>query len=308
MTSRTLLFFQPIASTHFRHLIPSQIAPKRCIGTAHEVESTNISHARSIAEAPTKAKWHDAGHDPLPPTVFLLYPSQPLSHVARLILASLAPARPSVSFRSRTPNGSTFSWAGSTDVGHFIRDAARASEFRICIGEDATGAAPDGQHVQARISVEVPSFESRTRFLCRLPVVVQEELSKMEALKHQCDIEAHRENGDAGDVMEPITYLFGLSMVIIGYLSFLCQGREVSYSSVLRRSRWLELVSEGKALRKEIDKIAEDYDERLHQEKQEEASHTQEQTRPEEADSLAHEFQSEADRDTEAKADGERKL
>ncbi|KZT08197.1 uncharacterized protein LAESUDRAFT_697734 [Laetiporus sulphureus 93-53] len=421
MTFWALSFFRPIASTHFRHLVRSQVASKRCIGTAHEVESTNVSHARFIAEAPTKAKWHDSGHDvekggtqatgddldsltegkgklsptsshlfklilplgplraqinstsqnqdrtvptkPPPPTIFLLHPSQPLSHVARLILASLAPARPSVSFRSRTPNGSTFSWAGSTDVGHFIRDAARASEFEICIGEDATGAVPDGQNVQARISVEVPSFESRTRFLRRRLVVVQEELSKMEALKHQCDIEARRgarrmAMGGLGalvvywgtvarltfwdfgwDVMEPVTYLSGLSMVIMGYLWFLYQGREVSYSSVLQRSvstrrealyeargfdieQWLELVGEAKALRKEIDKIAEDYDERLHQEKQEEeASHTQEQTTREEADSLAHEFQGEVDtdkasaaadpeasRDTEAKADGERKL
>ncbi len=60
---------------------------------------------------------------------------------------------------------------------------------------------------------------------------------------------------------------------------FLYQGREVSYTSVLDRSvstrryalyesrgfdidRWIELVSEAKTLRKEISKIAEDYDER----------------------------------------------
>mgnify|MGYP007124449259 CR=1 FL=1 len=97
------------------------------------------------------------------------------------------------------------------------------------------------------------------------------------------------------DVMEPVTYLSGLSMVILGYLwyviavwldhnmgsrfiRFLYQGREVSYSSVLAQSisnrrnnlykargfdveRWADLTAERKALRKEIGRIAEDYEE-----------------------------------------------
>lgn len=36
--------------------------------------------------------------------------------------------------------------------------------------------------------------------------------------------------------MEPVTYLSGLTTVICGYLYFLYQGREVSYSSVLSSS------------------------------------------------------------------------
>lgn len=77
--------------------------------------------------------------------------------------------------------------------------------------------------------------------------------------------------------MEPITYLSGLSTVVVGYLWFLYQGREVSYSSVLARSitarrealyktrglgieRWSELISERKALRSEIARIARDYE------------------------------------------------
>jgi hypothetical protein len=79
------------------------------------------------------------------------------------------------------------------------------------------------------------------------------------------------------DVMEPVTYLSGLSMVICGYLWFLYQGREVSYSSVLHQSvstrrttlyekhgfdieRWEELVAEARQVRREIAKLAEDYD------------------------------------------------
>ena len=92
--------------------------------------------------------------------------------------------------------------------------------------------------------------------------------------------------------MEPVTYLSGLTMVIIGYLWFLYQGREVSYSSVLQHSvsarrealykargldveRWLDLIGERKALRREIGKIAEDYDERVWNARQEERDERQ---------------------------------
>ena len=60
--------------------------------------------------------------------MLLLHPSQPLSHVARLILASLAPGAHDVSFRSTTPSGRVVRWADSTDVADFIRDASRARE------------------------------------------------------------------------------------------------------------------------------------------------------------------------------------
>lgn len=248
---------------------------------------------------------------PPPPTVFLLHPSQPLSHVARLILAQLAPATPSISFRSTTPSSRTLQWADSTDVGDFIRDAARATEFVVRIGEDADSAEP-----RATIHVEVPSFADRTRFLRRKLSVVEEELREMEALKRACDREAHQGARrmavgglamlvvywgavarltfwDLGwDIMEPVTYLSGLSMVIMGYLWFLYQGREVSYSSVLQRSvsarrevlykargldvdLWLDRVAERKSLRAEIGRIAEDYDERMWKARQEERDERQ---------------------------------
>lgn len=112
------------------------------------------------------------------------------------------------------------------------------------------------------------------------------------------------------DIMEPVTYLSSLSMVILGYLwlvpdlfhtrytltsdRFLYQGREVSYSSMLDRSistrrqalykardfdidKWIDLMSELKGLRRELHRIAEDYDERRLQEddKQEETEESQ---------------------------------
>jgi calcium uniporter protein, mitochondrial len=73
-----------------------------------------------------------------------------------------------------------------------------------------------------------------------------------------------------------VTYLSGLSTVICGYLWFLYQGREVSYSSVLSQSistrramlynkrgldidRFIDLLAEQKAIRREVGRIAEDY-------------------------------------------------
>lgn len=78
--------------------------------------------------------------------------------------------------------------------------------------------------------------------------------------------------------MEPVTYLVGLTTVIGSYLFFLYNHREVSYRSVLNMTvskrqmklylhrgfdidRWEELVENGKALRREIGTIAEEYDE-----------------------------------------------
>ncbi|KAI8989238.1 hypothetical protein BD414DRAFT_330327 [Trametes punicea] len=333
---------------------------RRHATTAQEVENTNVSHSRFLAEASHKEKWKEgaseksAGQDagvseedfdsitegkgklsptashifklilPLehhrersqrksdndkvkspPPTVFLLHPSQPLSHVGRLILASLAPETPIISFRSATPRGNTIQWSESTDVADFIRDAARTREFTICIAD------PGEHEPHTEIPVEVPSFEDRTRFLRRRLAVVEKELAHMEELKKQCDEEAHRGARrmalggfgilvmywgvvarltfwDLGwDIMEPITYLSGLSTVILGYMWFLLRGREVSYSSVLHHSvsarrealykargldidRWLELVNEAKSLHKEISKIADDYDERRWKESEEE--------------------------------------
>ncbi|KAJ7075425.1 hypothetical protein B0H15DRAFT_894294 [Mycena belliarum] len=236
-----------------------------------------------------------------PPTVILLHPTQPLSHVSRLILASLAPATPDVSFRSASASGKQFQWSDSTDVGDFVRDAARAAKFSICIGYDPAPRTQSAEASEILLDVEVPTVADRTRFLRRRLAYVERELKKMEEMKHACDREARhgaRRMATAGfgilavywgtvarltfwdygwDVMEPITYLSGLSTVMAGYLWFLYQGREVSYSSVLDRSisarrealyktrgfdieRWMDLVTEGKSLRSEIRRISEDYE------------------------------------------------
>ncbi|KAI0321534.1 hypothetical protein OF83DRAFT_1051124 [Amylostereum chailletii] len=245
------------------------------------------------------------------PTVFLLHPSQPISHASRLILASLPGASSlDLSFRSISPNGQALQWSDSTDIGDFVRDAARATEFAIHITRSKSSSsgsmkksdkdqeASDQEHI---ITVEVPSFADRTRFLRLRLKRISKEIENMEGMKTQCDREAHRGAqrmaiGGLGmlvvywggvarltfwdygwDVMEPITYLSGLSTVICGYLWFLYQGREVSYSSILDRSvssrraalyksrgididHWNDLLAEARSLRNEIAQIAQDYD------------------------------------------------
>ncbi|KAG5639551.1 hypothetical protein H0H81_012222 [Sphagnurus paluster] len=259
---------------------------------------------------------HDSVFKPTPPTIILLHPSQPLSHVGRLISASLSPAVPVVSFRTTSSGGRIYQWSDSTDIGDFIKDAARSCKFSICLTYNPSSshhvmAQAEGRAVmddsesqdagETIIEVEIPTFENRTRYLRRRLVYIQKKLQSMESLKRQCDLEAQQGAkrmaiGGFGmlvvywgavarltfwdygwDVMEPITYLSGLSTVICGYLWFLYQGREVSYTSVLDRSisarrealyklrgldieQWMDLKAESRGLRKEITRIAEDYD------------------------------------------------
>jgi len=79
------------------------------------------------------------------------------------------------------------------------------------------------------------------------------------------------------DVCEPITYLAGLSTIMIGYLWFLWHNREVSYRSALnltvsRRQhalyeqkgfdvkKWEALIDEANVLRREVKQVADEYD------------------------------------------------
>lgn len=173
-----------------------------------------------------------------PPTIFLLHPNQPLSHVGKLIEASLPKQSENteISFRSVSSTQRHFEWSASTDIGDFIRDAARASSFSIHVTSPRAGLD------DFSLEVEVPSFADRTRFMRRRLAVIQNKLHKMEELKSQCDRDAHSGAKrvavggfamlvvywagvarltfwDYGwDLMEPITYLSGLSTVICGYL------------------------------------------------------------------------------------------
>lgn len=175
-------------------------------------------------------------------------------------------------------------WSSSTEIGDFIRDAARGKEFAV------------------EIRVGVSSFNDRTHYL---QVRLRKKARDLEALtkiKKECDYLAHRSAqrlamGGFGilvtwwaaiyyftfqtpygwDTMEPITYLAGLSTIMIGYLYFLWHNREVSYRAALHMTvsqrqsqlyasrgfdmqKWQNLIDEANSLRKEIKTIANEYD------------------------------------------------
>lgn len=182
-------------------------------------------------------------------------------------------------------------WSSSTEIGDFIRDAARGQEFTIEIE-----GAPEEIHVG------VPSFDERTYYLRMRLRKTSKKISEMADVKKKCDELAHKaaknvaKAGFAGivswwgvvyyltfqtelgwDVMEPVTYLVGLSTLIGGYVWFLYHNREVSYRSAMnftisRRQqklyqqhnfdprKWEILIDDGNSLRKEIKAVANEYD------------------------------------------------
>ncbi|KAF2493282.1 hypothetical protein BU16DRAFT_551205 [Lophium mytilinum] len=182
-------------------------------------------------------------------------------------------------------------WSSSTEIGDFIRDAARGQEFAV----EIEGAPND-------IRVGVPSFNDRTYYLRMRLRNTSGKISKMADVKKECDAIAHRgaqrvamggfgilcgwwylvyrltfETDLGWDVMEPVTYLVGLSTVIGAYIWFLYHNREVSYQSAMKFTiskrqgklyalkgfdlrKWETLIEDGNALRAEIKKVASEYD------------------------------------------------
>ena len=182
-------------------------------------------------------------------------------------------------------------WSPSTEIGDFIRDAARGKEFAVEI---------EGFPDQIRIGV--PSFNDRTHYLRQRLRKTSTKIMDMATIKKECDEAAHRgaqkvaiggaatlvgywyvvywltfETDLGWDTMEPVTYLVGLSTLICGYLWFLYHNREVSYRAALnltisRRQtklyqqrgfdlqRWQNLVEEANQLTKEIKQVASEYD------------------------------------------------
>ncbi|KAF2116339.1 hypothetical protein BDV96DRAFT_686719 [Lophiotrema nucula] len=182
-------------------------------------------------------------------------------------------------------------WSSSTEIGDFIRDAARGQEFAV----EIEGAPND-------IRVGVPSFNERTYYLRMRLRKTSKRISSMADVKADCDKLAHKGaqkvamagfgvllswwyvvyyltfQTDLGwDVMEPVTYLVGLSTLLGGYVWFLYHNREVSYRSAMnftisrRQSKlykdrgfdlhkWEQLVEEANSLRKEIKMVANEYD------------------------------------------------
>ncbi|KAF1911280.1 hypothetical protein BDU57DRAFT_543178 [Ampelomyces quisqualis] len=182
-------------------------------------------------------------------------------------------------------------WSSSTELGDFIRDAARGQEFAIEI---------EGAPYEIRVGV--PSFNDRTYYLRMRLRKTSTKIAEMADIKKECDHLAHKAAqrvagagfmGVVGwwgvvyyltfqtelgwDVMEPVTYLVGLSTLIGGYMWFLYHNREVSYRSAMnftisRRQqklyqakdfdlrKWETLIDDGNTLRREIKAVADEYD------------------------------------------------
>jgi hypothetical protein len=185
-------------------------------------------------------------------------------------------------------------WSQSTEIGDFIRDAARAKEFIVTIEGAPTGL--------EQIHVAVPSFDERTYFLRMRLRKISRRIQGLAEIKHECDALAHRgaqrvalggfgilsfwwyivykltfETELGWDTMEPVTYLVSLSTLMGGYLWFLYHNREISYRSALdftinaRQKKlyqmkgvdlqvWESLIDEANAIRREIKNIAAEYD------------------------------------------------
>ncbi|KAF1812163.1 putative calcium uniporter protein, mitochondrial [Eremomyces bilateralis CBS 781.70] len=182
-------------------------------------------------------------------------------------------------------------WSSSTELGDFIRDAARAKTFAVEIE-----GAPN------QIMVGVPSFKDRTYYLRMRLRKKSHQIAGMADLKKECNQLAHRgarrmalggfgvlvvywymvyrltfETDLGWEFMEPVTYLVGLSTLIGGYVWFLYHNREVSYQSAMNFSisrrqsklynqkgfdvhKWQTLIEEGNALRREVKAVASEYD------------------------------------------------
>ncbi|KAL7007976.1 hypothetical protein EMMF5_002625 [Cystobasidiomycetes sp. EMM_F5] len=236
--------------------------------------------------------------------MFLLHPRQPLSYIASLISAEVSPrgkepievsfhgAQESITQAKLESAPQTPQWAQATELGDFVQEAAQDSKFVIALHEE-------GQKPSIT-AIRVPTFEQRTQFLRARLGEVTTEIRSLLDIKSECDDLALKGakraafGGFAGlvgywgvvywltfhvygwDLMEPVTYLTGLTGIMGGYLWFLYHQKEISYRSVFEmssskrreqlydqkgfdRQRWKDLVDEGTELRRAIKKIAQDY-------------------------------------------------
>jgi hypothetical protein len=126
------------------------------------------------------------------PTAFLLHPSQPLSHLSRLIAGSL-PVKfrdceleylaltgpkerqeggPHLGERKRTKGRfQQVSWSQATDLADFVKQSCLNEKFKIVItprsisGQAVKGEEEGGEKMGMELEVVIPSFASRTTYL-----------------------------------------------------------------------------------------------------------------------------------------------
>ncbi|CAG9988628.1 unnamed protein product [Clonostachys byssicola] len=267
------------------------------------------------------------GTEKVEPLALLVHPQQPLSYVERLIQAEIPPLiadgrekLPGIVFRAEAEqdkdqekanrngdNVATYSglghegpgnkghvnwvrWSGSTEVGDFIRDAARGREFEIEI-----------EGCPQELRIRVPSFNDRTYYMRMSLRRMSRRVDRMAKIKNECDQIAHRsahriaQGGFAAlvgwwavvyyvtfhtemgwDLVEPITYLAGLTTIMGGYLWFLYISRDLSYKAAMNitvsrrqhalyqergfdQQTWDQLIQEVNLLRREVRIVASEY-------------------------------------------------
>lgn len=138
-------------------------------------------------------------------------------------------------------------WSSSTEMGDFIRDAARGREFAIEV---------EGYNLEMRVGV--PSFNDRTYYLRLRLRRMSRQIDQLAKIKKECDELAHQtahrlaQGGfalmagwwgvvyyvtfitDYGwDLVEPVTYLVGLSTIMGGYLWFMYISKDLSYKAAM---------------------------------------------------------------------------
>lgn len=280
----------------------------------------------TINETPKKQSPDDEQNS-ASPLALLVHPHQPLSYLERLIQAEIPPLKigsreksPDVVFwaevdeeatpeRSGTKGSNVASysglgregptrkdanwvrWSGSTEVGDFIRDAARGREFAV-----------DIEGYDKKLRVAVPSFKDRTHYMRMRLRRMSRQIDEMSRVKSQCDMVAHKgahrlaQGGFAAlaswwgtvyyvtfhtemgwDMVEPVTYLAGLTTIMAGYLWFLFISKDLSYKAAMNitvskrqnalyqeqgfnLTKWEHLVQQANMLRGEIKVIASEYD------------------------------------------------
>jgi hypothetical protein len=72
-------------------------------------------------------------------------------------------------------------WSNSTEMGDFIRDAARGREFAVEI---------EGYHAEVRVTV--PSFNDRTYYMRAQLRKMSRQIDELSSIKRECDLLAHR--------------------------------------------------------------------------------------------------------------------
>nr|6C5R_A Chain A, calcium uniporter [Metarhizium acridum CQMa 102]6C5R_B Chain B, calcium uniporter [Metarhizium acridum CQMa 102]6C5R_C Chain C, calcium uniporter [Metarhizium acridum CQMa 102]6C5R_D Chain D, calcium uniporter [Metarhizium acridum CQMa 102]6C5R_E Chain E, calcium uniporter [Metarhizium acridum CQMa 102]6C5R_F Chain F, calcium uniporter [Metarhizium acridum CQMa 102]6C5R_G Chain G, calcium uniporter [Metarhizium acridum CQMa 102]6C5R_H Chain H, calcium uniporter [Metarhizium acrid len=146
-----------------------------------------------------ETKTNKPKEDAVEPLALLVHPQQPLSYLERLIQAEIPPLLvkdreklPEIIFRAEADytggNGDTHwvRWSGSTEIGDFIRDAARGREFSVTI---------EGHAEELRVAV--PSFKDRTYYMRMRLRRMSQEIDQMATVKREAkwDQLVHDANG-----------------------------------------------------------------------------------------------------------------